>query len=281
MSIFLKHFFQTDKPLFVCEFGHSERKESKAVGPWSRGFYLLHFVARGYVEFSGFRAEAGQAFLISKERMHSFTVSPHYEHFWIGFSGNAVASIFEGLGLEHTEHQLFCVEHPAYIQAIFASALEKLEDQSTQSPNAIALSALLSLLPMLKSEKQIQTMHRIDYAERAYLMIKNNYMYPLKMEDIAKEIHLSEKYMYRLFLKRFGLSPQQFLRKTRMEVAKELLKKQGMTVTEVAHAVGYSTLPIFSKAFTAYHGISPSALKSKANGRTETRAKNSDARPVS
>ena len=96
MSIFLRHFTNADRNLFVTEFGHSMYTESKRVGPWSRGIYILHFVSRGYCEFSGFKAEAGQAFLIAKEHLHSFTTSEDYEHYWIGILGDSLEKIFDG-----------------------------------------------------------------------------------------------------------------------------------------------------------------------------------------
>ena len=83
------------------------------------------------------------------------------------------------------------------------------------------------------------------------------------MENIAQDMHLSEKYMYRLFTEQYHMSPQQFLIKTRMEVAKNLLETSILSVSEVARAVGYKTLPVFSKIFANHFGISPSVLKKK------------------
>ena len=81
------------------------------------------------------------------------------------------------------------------------------------------------------------------------------------MSNIAKEIYLSEKYMYRLFLERYNISPKQFLIKTRMEKAHELLQKNNLTVTEVSKAVGYDSISVFSKTFTNYFGVSPSSSR--------------------
>ena len=86
-------------------------------------------------------------------------------------------------------------------------------------------------------------------------------MYPLRMRDIAKEIHISEKYMYRLFIERFRISPQQFLIKMRMEAARELLQKNNLSVSETATAVGYASIFAFSKTFLNYFGVNPSSFK--------------------
>jgi AraC-like DNA-binding protein len=105
---------------------------------------------------------------------------------------------------------------------------------------------------------------KINYAERVQLFIENNYIYPIKMIDIAKELHLSEKYMYRLFKEKFHIPPQKYLLKTRMESARTLLTRQHLSVKEVAHSVGYTSLPAFTKAFSHYWGQPPSFLKNNS-----------------
>ena len=260
MSIFLKHFFNTDKPIFVTEFGHSKYEQSRKVGPWSREMYILHFVARGYSDFSGFSAAEGEAFLISKERLHSFTTSTDYEHYWIGFDGEAVDAVFRSFGLEYTSHRLFFVENADFAKTLLVSTTQMLERGVAENEESLALSALMSLLSLLKTEKQTSSPTKINYAEKAAALIKSNYMYPLKLDDIASEIHLSEKYMYRLFVERFGISPQQFLIKTRMEKARELLKNN-LSVTETASSVGYASISVFSKTFLKFFGVNPSSFK--------------------
>lgn len=261
MSLFLKHFFDVDKPLFVTEFGSSSYNESKKVGPWSREMYILHFVVRGEAFFSGFTVQEGEAFLISKERLHSFTTSAEYEHYWIGFDGEAVATLFGAFKLENSTHQMFFVENINFIKTLFSSTCEALKSENPDNAEALVLSTLLAIMPLLSTIKQSKTSKKINYAEKVSAYIKSNYMYPLRMSNIAKEIYLSEKYMYRLFLERYNISPKQFLIKTRMEKAHELLQKNNLTVTEVSKAVGYDSISVFSKTFTNYFGVSPSSSR--------------------
>ena len=121
----------------------------------------------------------------------------------------------------------------------------------------------------MKSEDFSKTRSDINYAERARMFIKANYTSPITMAEIARELHISEKYMYRLFLERFGMSVQSFLIKTRMEVGANLLKTSGMSVTEIALSVGYASLHAFSKAFSKYYGVSPSIYKKSGMGNGE------------
>lgn len=261
LSYFSKHFFPQDNKLFVTEFGHSVIEKSKKVGPRSREIYILHFVTKGYCEFSGFTVKEGQAFLISRGFAHSFTTSDDYEHFWIGFYGTETEYVFNVFNLEVKPHQLFRVENSEFAKVLFFNAEQKLNSDDVKAPDTVAFAVLMTLLPLLKTDNYTEADREVNYAEKVQLLIRTNYAHPIKMTEIAKEIHITEKYMYRLFLNKFGISPQRYLLKTRMDVAKKLLIERNLSVMEAAYSVGYSSLPSFSKAFSNYFGISPGLLK--------------------
>ncbi|MBO5939554.1 MAG: helix-turn-helix domain-containing protein [Clostridia bacterium] len=262
--MFVKHFLPDDGGIYVTEFGHSRIEQSKSVGPWSREMYILHYVTKGACEFSGFCVGQGQAFLIAKGRFHSFTVSDDYEHYWIGFDGEAVGQIFKAFGLECRAHQLFFVDHSEIVAARFAELFQKISGEDGQDAADLSsgiLSALTAMLPLLKEEKHAEACERRNYAEQAQRVIESNYMYPIKMSEIADQIHISEKHMYRVFLKRFRMSPQQYLFKTRMKIAKKHLMETDFSVKEVAQSVGYSSPPSFCKAFLKVYGVTPTEVK--------------------
>ena len=159
MSYFLKMFIPKSSNLHIIEFGHSKLKTPKTVGPWSREIYILHYIKKGFCQFSGFKAEAGQAFLISKERKHSFTVSEDYEHYWIGFSGDVVETVFESFGLISTIHQLFFVENKEFAESLFDLVLKELKNEYTVNKESVVLSLLNSLLPLCRADSRRQRRH--------------------------------------------------------------------------------------------------------------------------
>lgn len=251
-------------PLFVTEFGYSSHKSSKTVGPWSREIYILHYVVRGECAFSGFTVSAGQSFLIAKGLRHGFVTSDEYEHFWIGFNGNAAEKVFEVFGLDIRLHQLLFPDDGKFAETLFYNVLERLKNGKEEILDTVVCSVLMSMLPLLKKEKSSEDDRGVNYAEKARIFIETNYAHPIKMSETAKEIHITEKYMYRLFTDRYGMSPQQFLVKTRMEAAEKMLIEREMSVKEVSLSVGYSSLPSFSKTFKKYFGFSPAALRSRS-----------------
>ncbi len=59
----------------------------------------------------------------------------------------------------------------------------------------------------------------------------------------------------------FGTSVFSVLRSHRLEIAKQLLAEQDISVTEAAYRVGYASLASFSQAFNRKFGISPKAYQ--------------------
>lgn len=74
---------------------------------------------------------------------------------------------------------------------------------------------------------------------------------------MAAEAGLSKYHFLRLFTATYGVTPAAYLRRRRVERAQDLLRATNLTVTEVCHAVGFSSLGSFSRRFRELVGESP------------------------
>ena len=83
---------------------------------------------------------------------------------------------------------------------------------------------------------------------------------------LAARARLSERQLERLFRRHLRASPLAFYRKLRLERAEQLLTYSRLAVREVAIACGFSSLALFSRAFNAEYGRSPSAIRRSAIG---------------
>jgi AraC-like DNA-binding protein len=75
---------------------------------------------------------------------------------------------------------------------------------------------------------------------------------------LASHFGFSDRSLHRLFQKDLGMSFIQFLTSKRMLKALELLLSKKYTISEVAHEVGYSSVPTFSNTFYRIIGQRPS-----------------------
>ena len=80
---------------------------------------------------------------------------------------------------------------------------------------------------------------------------------PWTVGELAREAALSRSTFFDRFRREVGLSPMEYLLGWRMAIAKDLLRSDGVSVSEVAQRVGYSSSSTFSVAFARQVGASP------------------------
>jgi AraC family transcriptional regulator len=83
----------------------------------------------------------------------------------------------------------------------------------------------------------------------------------LTIDDLASVAMFSKFHFSRVFQKVTGLSPGRFLSAVRLREAKRLLSTTSLSVTEITHLVGYSSVGTFSSRFTSSVGISPTGFR--------------------
>lgn len=77
------------------------------------------------------------------------------------------------------------------------------------------------------------------------------------VDELAKRAALSRSAFFARFSRAVGLRPMEYLLAWRMALAKDLLRRQGLALAEVAGQVGYSSASTFSTAFSRHVGLAP------------------------
>ena len=77
------------------------------------------------------------------------------------------------------------------------------------------------------------------------------------VEQLARHFGYSRSHFSRLFRRRLGLSPQQYVINARLALAKELLRTTALPIGHVARQAGYNDVYSFSKQFRQLVGRSP------------------------
>jgi AraC-like DNA-binding protein len=85
---------------------------------------------------------------------------------------------------------------------------------------------------------------------------------PWTVERLARRAFMSSETLRRLCQDTLGRSPMQQVTHLRMQRAVALLRGTTLTLTDVAHAVGYSDAFAFAKTFKRKMGITPSHYRS-------------------
>lgn len=91
--------------------------------------------------------------------------------------------------------------------------------------------------------------------------IDRDYADQISIPAMASEAGFSREHFIRTFRAAYGETPGRYRARRRVERACDLLRSANLTVTEVCHLVGFSSLGTFSTRFSELTGMSPSAYR--------------------
>ena len=89
---------------------------------------------------------------------------------------------------------------------------------------------------------------------------------PLSVGKLVNYIGYGRSRFFELFRANTGMTPNDYLRRLRLEAARRLLEKSSNSVTEIAFKVGFNSSQYFSTVFMQYTGLTPSGFRSRDVG---------------
>lgn len=101
------------------------------------------------------------------------------------------------------------------------------------------------------------------HLRRARDLADREFAEPLDVDRLAATAGLSKYHFIRVFKATYGRTPAAYLSERRIERAQDLLRATNLTVTEICHAVGFSSLGSFSARFREVVGESPSDFQKR------------------
>ncbi|MBE6695328.1 MAG: helix-turn-helix domain-containing protein [Ruminococcaceae bacterium] len=94
--------------------------------------------------------------------------------------------------------------------------------------------------------------------------IENNISSPISTDDLCDKFFISRNMLYRIFNESFGTTAAKYIKKQKIERAKELISS-GASITEAAYSTGYNDSSYFSKVFKEETGVLPTVFKKCLN----------------
>lgn len=103
-------------------------------------------------------------------------------------------------------------------------------------------------------------------AVEAALWIDDNSRDELDLEQAAKQAGLSPFHFLRLFSRVLGVTPHQYLVRSRLRHAARRLADDDIAVTDIAYDVGFGDLSNFVRTFHRAAGVSPTKFRQASKG---------------
>lgn len=216
-----------DVELYLTVCGTERCTPDKFYGPIVRRDYHVHFILSGggTLEMDGkvYRPHRGQIFVTVPGVNLFYYSDPEdpWHYAWISFNGSKAALYLEKAGLT--------AEHPVR-------------------------DCYLDPEEFLGIIEEILNHHEIT-VDNALAYIHNHYT-DAKVSDIASYIGITRSYLTHIFKQRMEISPQEYLLSYCLEQGSRLLRTTGMSIQEIAEAIGYENPLTFSKMFKNVYGMS-------------------------
>lgn len=105
--------------------------------------------------------------------------------------------------------------------------------------------------------------HGDELIMKAQDWIERNYKESITLSKLERQVNTGAKTLTRRFRKVTGVTPQAYLQKLRIEVAKRLLESKDISFNEVTWEVGYNDTSSFHKAFKKETGLTPIDYRNK------------------
>ena len=134
--------------------------------------------------------------------------------------------------------------------------LEKVQKKILTQEKTLDLSEMVEDYPEEGSENIVSQVKRI-IAEN--LSVGN-----LQRDELAAMVHVSSGYLGRIFKKETGLALTDYIIKKRIFVAKQLLNKTSLSITDISARVGISYSSYFTKIFKEQVGVTPQEYRQKS-----------------
>lgn len=92
------------------------------------------------------------------------------------------------------------------------------------------------------------------------------------IEDIVETLGISRTHLHRKLKEMTGLSAGKFILNLRLQQAAKLLEENGMNITQIAYAVGFTSQTHFSTIFKNYYGVTPSEYAEQHSPEVDVRS---------
>lgn len=147
--------------------------------------------------------------------------------------------------------------NPTEARSLFFSIIQgydsRLPERSMQ-----ALSALYRLLGWVLTVRDEKRTNRLD---RAIAYMESHKLESVSVGHLASMCRLSETQFRRLFRERIGMAPLKYKNSMILQMARELLRDETLSVTEIAELLNFEDVYAFSKFFKRETGHAPTLYR--------------------
>lgn len=235
---------------------------------------------QGYYDFE----EGGLAFLKPKQIVISPENIGNYEGFAMYFHSDFIRNYPLGKTINQYGFFSYDVSEALFLSAkekgIIANLFNSIENELNNNIDQFSQDVLVSQIELLlnysnrfynrqfitRKAVNHDTITALDKLLHRYFEEGNGLKNGLpSVQQISKELHLSQRYLSDMLKSLTGINTQQYIQNAIIENAKEKLSTTDLSVSEIAYELGFEYPQSFSKLFKAKTNVSPSEFRQSFN----------------
>lgn len=247
-------YYQVSCGHYHCENGYHIRRSYMPA-------LILIVIQQGQmkIEYRGvwYHASAGDVVLMDCTWEHYYEAGAYVEFYWMHIAGGNSFEMCRFL-MEYNAGIVYHAPDTVEISETIYRMITAYRNhqQTTESKDSVSIYRMLcSLMPDMRQAAVDSPSVDISDVLRQY--VEEHLAEEISLQDLAEQAGLSASYLIRLFQKKKGMTPYEYVIGMRIDHARFLLKTTQMPVRDIAAAVGYRSQQGFINAFVQHIGVSP------------------------
>lgn len=258
--------------LTLSGLGWERSDPSRILQTFSRNYYRFHFITGGigyYRTSSGtIQLAEGEGFIIFPGETPSYYPSQEqpWEYFWAAISGNEMNFLVENRGISRLSPVFRSTAPMDEMRQLLADmCATSIIPLSVDRVFPHYLRAFFARIEPFLSKKRRNSL----YFEQCLTYIADSYTNQITVQDIADYVNIDRTYLFKLFKRNLGISPQVYLLNYRIDKACDLLRTTEYSITDIAYNVGFRDYSDFSRQFKTRHKMSPTQYRQNGGKKGE------------
>ena len=221
--------------------------------------YILEGEGEIFIDGEWRHAAAGDFYILPSGIDHIYRSSEQnpWKKLWINYYSDYMENFLAAYGIRGG------VYHSESVQGYFEELINLTKTGGGEAETAFRVADRLHKIIRIAAMLNKNAVDD-EYGMRRLL---STYVHKkLNLDELAEGLHMSKSNMIRIFKKRYGVTPYEYLIELRMETAKILLRDTKLTIREISDKLVFFDEHYFSSIFLKKTGLRPGVYRKYTAG---------------
>lgn len=255
--------YKNHYPIKIIMVGKTYPSDNYYVSREKSDISVMEYInsGEGYIYINGKKTLARQGdFIYLKEgAKHNYRSKPDnpYTKTWVNFNSEIMDALAEKVGVADAV-MIRCPEVGTMFDSIINTSANI--DINSSVVNAI-FQLMISIILRAGDELNMESSYTL--ADKIKELLDCSIYNNKNISDISNELKYSRQQVSKAFIKKFGMTPIEYLNDKKIKTAMLALKYSNMSISDICNMLSFSSQQYFSLFFKKKTGLNPIAYRKK------------------